>query len=186
MVLWVHLCIYVILALISKLKMAKEHARGGDGRETHSTSASKILCTDCKIDLNCGKVNSIKWDFCKSMFCFKCSKLKQALFNVTGKEESILWTCVHCRIAAPGVNLMEAQLRNLEKKVADIEKMVSASKELPKLDKELIATLLDRVLAELYGNTCVNIVGVVVQNPVASDFYRHKICVFKEITKNSA
>ena len=40
-----------------------------------------------------------------------------------------MWTCVHCRIGAPGVNLVMAQLSNLEKKVADIEKMVSAPKE---------------------------------------------------------
>ena len=32
-----------------------------------------------------------------------------------------------------------------------------------------------RVLAELYGNVCVNIVVVVVQNNVASDFHRQKI-----------
>ena len=44
----------------------------------------------------------------------------------------------------------------------------------------LIATL----LAELYGNACVNIV-VVVQSPVASDFHRQKFRVFKETTKNA-
>ena len=118
--------------------MAKEIARGSDAREIHNTSGSKNQCIDCKIELNGGKVKSLKCDFCKSLFCFKCTKLKQSLFNEIGKEESILWTCIHCRIAAPGVNEMKAQISNLEKKVADIEKMLTDPKEMPKSDKEVI------------------------------------------------
>ena len=72
------------------------------------------------------------------MYCFKCSKLRQALFNEIGKEESILWTCVHRRIAIPGVNMMMALLSNLEKKVEGIEKKVNEPKELQKTDKDLI------------------------------------------------
>ena len=89
--------------------------QGNEGREAHISAGN--LCIDCKVDLNySGKTKSLKCGFCKSLFCFKCTKLKPTLFNEIGKEESILWTCIHCRIAAPGVNEMKAQLSNLEKK----------------------------------------------------------------------
>ena len=118
---------------------SKETQRGSDARDTHNMSGSKIQFIDCKTELNSGKVKSLKCDFCKSLFCFKCTKLKQSIFNEIGREESILWTCIHCRIAAPGVNALKAQINNLEKKVADIEKMLTKpSTELPKSEKEVI------------------------------------------------
>ena len=92
--------------------MSKDHARGGNERENSNENLAKMLCTDCKLDLNSGKTKSIKCDFCKNQYCFKYSKLKQALFNEIGKEESILWTCSHCRIAMPGVNQMMTSIRN--------------------------------------------------------------------------
>ena len=59
------------------------------------------------------------------------------------REESILWTCIHCRIADPGLNALKAQIDNLEKKVADIEKMLAApSTELPRSEKEVIRELI--------------------------------------------
>ena len=91
--------------------MTKEQ-QGREGDE--NGGQSKAQCVDCKTDLGT-KSESIKCGFCKSLYCFKCSKLRQALFNEICKEESILWTCVHCRIAIPGVNMMMAQLSNLEK-----------------------------------------------------------------------
>ena len=69
---------------------------------------------------------------------FKCSKLKQALFNEIGKEGSILWTCSHCRIAMPGVNQMMTSIRNLEMKVGEIQNQIKNQTELPKTDKDLI------------------------------------------------
>ena len=52
---------------------SKETPRGGDARETHNMSRSKIQCIDCKTELNSGKVKSMKCDFCKLLFCFKYS-----------------------------------------------------------------------------------------------------------------
>ena len=116
-------------------------------------SGSKIQCIDCKTELNSGKVKSLKCDLFKSLFCFKCPKLKQSCFNEIRTEESILWTCIHCRIAAPPlpppppplppppprVNALKPQINNLEKKVADIEKMLTTPRtELPKSEKEVI------------------------------------------------
>ena len=118
---------------------SKETPRGSDARDTHNMSGSKIQCIDFKTELNSGKGKSLKCDFCKSLFCFKCTKLKQSIFNEIGREESILWTCIHCRIAAPGVNALKAQVNNLEKKVADIEKMLTApSTEVQKSEKVVI------------------------------------------------
>ena len=105
---------------------SKETPRGGDARKTHNMSRSKFQCIDCKTKLNSGKVIALKCDFCKLLFCFKCTKLKQSIFNEIGREESILWICIHCRIAAPRVNALKAQINNLEKKVADIEEMLTA------------------------------------------------------------
>lgn len=115
----------------------------GSEQANQSSGRNESLCIDCKADLNGGKVKSITCDFCKSWYCFKCSKLKQAIFNEIGKEESILWTCVHCRIALPGVNAMMSQIRNLEVKVGEIEKkmehsITSTNKQLPRTEKELI------------------------------------------------
>ena len=101
--------------------MSKDHARGRNERDNSSENLAKMLCTDSKLDLNSGKTKSIKYDFCKKQYCFMCSKLKQALFNEIGKEESILWTCSHCRIPMPGVNQMMTSIRNLEMKVGEIQ-----------------------------------------------------------------
>ena len=65
------------------------------------------------------------------------------IFNEIGKEDNILWTCRHCRIALPGINSMMTQFRNLEAKVDEIEKKVSGSldsgsRDIVKSDKELI------------------------------------------------
>lgn len=100
------------------LKMTKDQGREGD----ENSGQNKSSCVDCKIDLSGAKSKCLKCDLCKSMYCYKNSKLKQALFNEIGKEESILWSCAHCRIAIPGVNLMMANLRKLEKTVGVIEK----------------------------------------------------------------
>ena len=97
-----------------------------------------MLCTDCKLDLNSGKIMSIKYEFCKNQYCFKCSKLKQALFNEIGKEESILWTCSYCRISMPGVNQMMTSIRNLEMKVGEIQNQIKNQTELSKTDRDLI------------------------------------------------
>ena len=118
--------------------MSKDHARGGNERENSNENLAKMLCTDCKLDLNSGKTKFIKCDFCKNQYCFKCSKLKQTLFNEIGKEESILWTCSHCRIAMPGVNQMMTSIRNLEMKVGEIQNQIKNQTELPKTDKDLI------------------------------------------------
>ena len=94
----------------------------GSERDIPVAGGSKVTCMDCKIDLNGDKIKSISCDFCKSWYCFKCSRLKQVIFNEIGKEDSILWSCRHCRIALPGINSMMTQIRNLEAKVDEIEK----------------------------------------------------------------
>ena len=108
-------------------------ARGGDS----SPNNSKTQCIDCNIDLNGMKIKSISCGFRRNNYCQKCSKLRAALFNDIGKEESIMWTCSHCRIAMPGVHTMMAQITKLEAKVGQIEEKLNGPV-LPKAEKELI------------------------------------------------
>ena len=42
---------------------------GGNERDNSSENLAKMLCTDCKLDLNSGKTKSIKCDFCKNQYC---------------------------------------------------------------------------------------------------------------------
>ena len=117
--------------------MPKEQTQASNERENSNENQGKISCTDCKVDLTTGK-KSIKCGFCKNQYCCKCSKLKQTLFNEIGREDSILWTCTHCRIAMPGVNQMMSSIKSLELKVGEIQAQIQNQSELPKTDKDLI------------------------------------------------
>ena len=53
-------------------------------------------------------------------FCVKCSKLKSNLFNEIGKDESVFFSCTHCRIAIPSLMKVVANLSSFEERTQKI------------------------------------------------------------------
>ena len=92
-------------------------------RKSSEEPERKDKCLECKADLS-KAAKSIECDFCRNWYCFKCSKLKQVLFNEIAKAQDvgILWTCTHCRIALPGIKDLMSRLAVLEVKVDKLSK----------------------------------------------------------------
>ena len=60
---------------------SKETPRGGEARDTHNMSGSKIQCIDCKTELNSGKVKSLKCDFLQIIILFQMYKAQTVHFQ---------------------------------------------------------------------------------------------------------
>ncbi|KAH3872368.1 hypothetical protein DPMN_035584 [Dreissena polymorpha] len=86
-----------------------------------STTPCKTACKDSNQPFG-QKFKGIECGFCENSYCQKCTKLKTQIFNEIGKEESILFSCVHCRIAMPFMRKIITKMESLETRVDKLEK----------------------------------------------------------------
>ena len=93
-------------------------------------------CNDCDSVIS-GKARAIICGFCENMYCFKCCKLKQALFNEIPKEPSLNFTCHHCRSTLPSVKKLLASVASLEERLSKMEKNGAV-----KCDREVIREII--------------------------------------------
>ncbi|XP_052761306.1 uncharacterized protein LOC128203795 [Mya arenaria] len=91
---------------------------------------SAKTCKDCTQALG-NKLKGLQCSFCENYYCQKCTKLKTTLFNDISKEESVLFSCVHCRIAMPAMRKMMAKIISFEQRIEKLEEsMVSCDKDM--------------------------------------------------------
>jgi len=74
-----------------------------------------------------GKNREIALHFCEDLYCLKCSKLKSNLFNEIGKDESVYYSCTHCRIAMPSLVKVLAKLSSFEEWIQKIERSLAVA-----------------------------------------------------------
>ena len=96
--------------------------------------ASETSCKDCNQIIS-GKHRAVQCGFCDNHYCFKCSKLKQTLFNEIGREAGVSFNCIHCRIAMPSMNKILAKLVSLEERLQKLENRDGGSE---KCDRDMI------------------------------------------------
>lgn len=87
---------------------------------------SNHLCVDCSTDLDNSKVKSIQCDVCETWFCLKCSKVKGSAFDAISEDPNILWTCVHCNIALPGLKKVLSKLTSFEERFEKMERQIES------------------------------------------------------------
>jgi len=102
--------------------------------------ADQVKATTCK---DCGQKfhasnRAIECSFCENMYCQKCSKVKQTVFNEIGKIEGIMFNCIHCRIAMPSISKVLAKIESMEERLVRVEKKNNPE---VKINKETIGEL---------------------------------------------
>ena len=69
--------------------------------------------------------NGICCNFCEHWYCLTCSKLKRMVYQASkDSTDSLMWFCLSCLTAFPGVKKMMVRVTSLEDKYGKLEERV--------------------------------------------------------------
>ena len=86
-----------------------------------SFNTDNVVCNGCKKNLT----KNIQCGFCEKKYCFNCSQLDKAAFEVLSVTNSAAWYCMHCINAVPGVSKVLVRIGNVEAKCQSLDERVT-------------------------------------------------------------